>query len=272
MESLPHVIEAGWSAAVEMIFREVPMERLQGKTWQGGCRLAHLVLRFSDKELIRRVLCQSAVKKALPRLDRHGMTPLHLAAAADDGEATSRILEFQDLADALLLTPNSAQWLPIHVAARAGAERAAQRLLLRQARAQRCHVADKRMCALHIAAIHAKPRFVKLLLKEHAQVQLCATDEAGRSALIHAVRWGASTVVRELLAVQCAQREQLLLRDNDGLNALQYAQAGGNGEVLGQIEAAMRRAMLEVDGMPPLVQPAPTPQGGEEESAQEARQ
>jgi ankyrin repeat protein len=272
MESLPQVIDADWSAAVDLILREAPLERLQRKTWQGGCRLAHLVLRFGNRDYIRRVFSQSALKDALPHLDRDGMTPLHLAVVADDTEATARILDFQDLADALLLTPNTAQWLPIHLAARAGAVRAAEHLLLRQASAQRCRTADGQLCAIHIAAIHARPRFVKLLLKEHAQKQLCATDGLGRNALMHAVRWGASAVVKELLAVESAQREQLLQRDQDGMSALQHAQAGGNAEVIGQIEAALRKAFPQGDGTPLPAGPAPTPQGGKEESAQEPQE
>ncbi|MBK4738327.1 ankyrin repeat domain-containing protein [Noviherbaspirillum pedocola] len=276
MESLPHVIEANWSAAVALIFREAPLDRLQRMVWPRGCRLAHLALRFGDKELVRTVLAQHAVKDALTDLDRDGMTPLHLAVAADDAEATGTMLNCHRLADALVLKPNRDGWLPIHLAARAGAERAGRHLLLRQQLIQRSATVGGDQRTIHIAAMHGRTRLVKMLLAEHAQSQLCAVDANKRNALMHAVRWGASGVVKELLAVSSALHAQLFQRDVDDLNALQHAQAAGNQEVLGQIEAAMRKAFPESEQAPLWPMSAPTPQGGEDEKSalqtQEAQQ
>lgn len=260
IHSLPLVVAAGWPCAVDMIFREVPIERLRAHAWQGGARLPHLVLRLGCRKLTRSVLADRRIKALLAHQDEEGMTPLHIAAAMSDAEAAGRIMDFRDLAASLAMKTDKQDRLALHHAAQAGANRVAEHLLSCSAREQRCRAARGSL-ALHIAVLHRQTGFIGILLREEPREQLLAPDACGRNALMQAVRWGAIDIVRQCLEA-AAPREQLQVCDGDGMSALDHARAAGNREVLARIETAMRAAFPELAAAPGGE--GGSPQGGEE--------
>jgi ankyrin repeat protein len=266
VHSLPLAVEAGWQSAVDLIFREVSMERLLAQAWPDGARLPHLVLRLGCKNLTRSVLADRRIKTLLVHQDEQGMTPLHIAASMNDAEAACTIMNFRDRTESLVMKADAQGRLALHHAAQAGANRVAEHLLCCAAREQRCHAARGEL-ALHIAVRYRQPGFAAILLREQAKEQLLAPDAGGRNALMQAVRWGVIDIVRQCLEA-AAMREQLQARDSDGMSALDHARAAGNREVLARIEAAMRTAFPELADAPRSA--GGSPQGGEDEDGRAA--
>ncbi len=134
------------------------------------------------------------------------------------------------------------KFLPLHHACAQNCTKIVDLLLARKGKEQRLHVTAGGSLPLHAAVlIGAGVDVVPALLMECAAEQTRAqTLVRKHNALMLAARNWMVSVVKSLLAVEETLAEQLQALDSKGHTAIDYANQGGNADIIRMIETAMQ--------------------------------
>lgn len=159
-----------------------------------------------------------------------GQHPLYLALRGDAERVTAVLLDHPQLQ---VEYRNAQGESPLMLAALKGRLAAAERLIQRKA-----EVNKPGWTALHYAATHAGVAavpLVRLLLEHHAYIDAASPNQS--TPLMLAAQYGDPAVVRLLLE----EGADPLLKNEQGLTAIDFARRAGREAVAGSIAEAVRK-------------------------------